>query len=36
MGQCRLGPTQYKAKECDLYSVLDPRTPLKEIEQNRD
>lgn len=25
----------YWAKDCDLYSVIDNRTPLKELEQRR-
>lgn len=28
--------TEYRAKEWDLYSVIDPRTPLKELKQKRD
>lgn len=27
---------EYQAKERDLYSTLDPRTPLKELEHKRD
>lgn len=27
---------EYQAKEWDLYSILDLKTPLKELEQKRD
>lgn len=27
---------EYRAKECDFYSVIAPRTSLKELEQKRD